>query len=74
MTRRDFEALAAMLRHQWEAAHSSRRTAPGAGEVAHSCGRAYAVHQLAESIATHCASRNLRFDRARFLAACGVQS
>lgn len=60
MTKKDYIAIAAAIREQVDA---------DANKGGHSITRA-----IADRIADACARDNARFDRGRFLAACGVQS
>ena len=64
MTKKDFEAIAAAIRDATEAAVSFRP------ESADSLRRVHG--SMARTIATTLAPTNPRFDRARFLQACGV--
>lgn len=66
MTRKDFNEIAFALRSAVSPDPDSYATA-AALAAAHEV-RSYIAH----SLATYCARRNPRFDRARFLAACGV--
>lgn len=59
MTRKDYELIARVLRDKHE-----RWDATGQ----------MAVRAIAEAFATELATTNPRFDRARFLKACGVDS
>jgi len=64
MTKKDYEAIARALARQIDAFPSAIEN-----HAAH-CARA----QTCSNIADHCAADNPRFDRARFLKACGVES
>lgn len=63
MTRRDFQELALII-----------KTLPRVPYSALPEYDAVYVDELATRIADFCADRNARFDRARFLKACGVKS
>ena len=67
MTRKDFELIAKVLK---EARDSSMYHVPNGSESPFIHGINNAAYVLANALAT----TNPRFDRARFLAACGVQS
>jgi hypothetical protein len=63
MTKKDYVAIAAKLlsvQYVGEAAGAEARFNAG-------------VHEAARALAQHFASDNQRFDRARFLEACGVK-
>ena len=67
MSKKDYIALAAAIK----ASHLSQLPTDSNAE--------FAVHLstllcVAETIASECAANNPKFDRQRFLAACGVQS
>ena len=63
MTRKDYVAIAAALHRTGMAVNiGGKKTAE------------YAIRLAATDIAATMAADNPRFDRARFLAACGVQS
>lgn len=66
MTRKDFNEIAFALRSAVSADASTYAT--GAALAAAHEVRSYVAH----SLATYCARQNPRFDRARFLAACGL--
>ena len=68
MTRRHFNAIAAIIRETIEAAPLESLTNDEAG------GRRIAACAIARDLATVCASTNPNFDRARFLSACGVEA
>jgi len=61
MTRKDYVAIAAAINHAAQRAEAETGTVRGA-DIA------------AEEIASVMANDNARFNRARFLKACGVQS
>lgn len=61
MTRKDFEALAAIIA-------AAMKEAPSMADPQ------TALAFVANRTADHCQTRNQHFDRARFLAACGVAS
>jgi hypothetical protein len=65
VTKKDFELIAAALK-------AARVTDGGviAGKAIYNNGVDNAAHRIADALAT----TNPRFDRVRFLAACGVQS
>ena len=66
MTRKDYEAIAAAMK---TARSYSQRGEPLTIHAANfNCG----VSNAAQRIADHCAADNPRFDRQRFLKACGV--
>ena len=67
MTRKDYIAIAATLAYQREHAHR----AYGANTFSAVC---EVLDQTANGLADTLAVDNSRFDRAKFLAACGVQS
>jgi hypothetical protein len=67
MQRRHFELIAATVR--------SLQSIPGADESAdYATGYDTARADIATQFANRLAGENPRFDRARFLAACGVQA
>jgi hypothetical protein len=61
MTRKDFELIAAVLKAKSPWIKDCR---PPYREI---------VGELAKDFATMCAAQNPRFDRTRFLKACGVE-
>ena len=70
MTKKDFEAIArAITEARALGRHARSPIAATIGDA-----RGDACDDCAVLIADHCASDNPRFDRARFLKACGVQS
>lgn len=72
ISKRDFAAIADVLRHEREQAAAATHDA---GTATTLTAAAYARHRLdeaARALASYCAGQNPRFDRARFLAACGV--
>jgi hypothetical protein len=58
MTKRDFEAIAAVVLDLWASADSVSER--------------YMVEDTAHALADVCAESNEKFDRDRFLQACGV--
>lgn len=68
MTRKDYIAIAAAIKDamQTEAYEDARLAAPS--------GASYFAFHVAVNIARVLAADNSRFDRDRFLVACGVQS
>ncbi len=60
MTRKDYEMIAATLKEQKHQASGSHD-------------QAQAVKRVAECFAANLAMDNARFDKARFLAACGFE-
>jgi len=65
MTRKDYELIAAAIAGQHSEIPSDE---PKVWESAYKCGVTDAARALADALAED----NPRFDRARFLAACGV--
>ena len=65
MTRKNFEAIAAIVKDEVEA------TLP-LSDPATIVGAAYGIEELAKSLADYFASDNPNFDRRRFLTACGL--
>lgn len=65
MTKKHFEAIAQTLRDEFEA------TLPSA-DPEFIRGAAYALEETAKSLADYFARENPRFDRDRFLTACGL--
>ena len=61
MTKKDFELIARVIR-------LSKRRFDAYNETA------IEIHEFAKEMAYHLSATNPRFDRERFLAACGVQS
>lgn len=69
MTKKDFEAIARAIqndRKHWSAARGY--------DMAEIEGALSALSSVGESIATYCQQANPQFNRARFLAACGIES
>jgi hypothetical protein len=62
MTRKDYEAIARALRNSRIGFPGSREAAAGETALGHA----------AKLLSDHCAADNPRFDRARFLKACGL--
>lgn len=83
MTRKHFEAIAAIVKRQYVDARSMSltilRSTPSDedGEcpaAKYDIGRMNAAKQLAYDLSDYFAAEDPRFDRARFLAACGVKA
>lgn len=67
LTKKHFEALAAAIREtHWQVDEMEQYQGDGGG--------ADALYRVADEIATVLATTNPRFDRTRFLAACGGKS
>jgi len=64
MSKKDYEAIARRIKSITTDSPLSQ----------YEVGMIDAARQIAASMANYCAADNPRFDRARFLAACGVQS
>lgn len=80
MTKKHFIQLASMIRGQIEFAQAqvcaaeagSVRTAKGAAALAYATARKHAAEYMAQELARICGASNPRFNRDRFLNACGV--
>lgn len=68
MTKRDFNELAALVKMLADTNAGERPALRVAGQTY------IPVEVLARELATFCSYRNARFDRERFLKACGVES
>lgn len=68
MTKKDFEAIASALKDGREALRSAEDDADAATERM----RSQVFDSMSRSLADVCAKTNPRFNRSRFLAACGV--
>lgn len=66
MTKKDFEAIAAVIRREMRVSTADGGTRSAAREGVCRC--------IAAGIAGHAATRNKSFDRARFFAACGIST
>lgn len=66
VTKKDFEAIAGAIK-------DAAMALPDADATGHDNIQAQVMRSMAASIATSLATTNPKFDRARFLAACGVQ-
>lgn len=73
MTRKDYVAIAAVLNYQ-RANQEQQAALSGKHCSAEHKFSAYVVDAISRDIAEVMARDNPRFDRARFLKACGVQS
>lgn len=71
MTRKDYVAIARAIN---VAAAACVKAGSGYTTQTQNVAASGACRITAEAIAEHCASDNPRFDRVRFLKACGVQS
>lgn len=70
MTKRDFEAIAAAIRAARNECAAPHYTTPDHG-AGFDDGASAAACAVAGAVADYCATVNPRFDRARFMAACG---
>lgn len=73
MTRKNFNAIAAAINQVATSARELRDMPnQSKGSAAQGAARFFGIQYAAEAIANVCAESNPRFDRNRFLTACGV--
>lgn len=74
MSRKDYEAIASIIhdRFSWLDKEQNKAVETGVFTTGHDTGFVSALETVAVELADHFETDNPRFDRARFLAACGL--